>query len=42
MSICKASEIPRNEAYIEVRRRWPFSDSLLRCLLSFAEGRGHE
>jgi hypothetical protein len=40
MSICKASEIPRNEAYIEVRRsdegwamslsngRWAFSDSL--------------
>ncbi len=28
MSSCKASEIPRNEAYIEVRRRWAFYDSL--------------
>jgi hypothetical protein len=29
MSRCKATEIPRNEAYIEVRRRWAFFDSLL-------------
>jgi hypothetical protein len=29
MSRCKAPEIPRNEAYIEVRRRWAFFSSLL-------------
>jgi hypothetical protein len=28
MSGCKAPEIPRNEAYIEVRRRWAFFNSL--------------